>query len=98
VGTAWPTDPRPSGVGTGTGGQRWSGPGSLRRAGFQIDNRQAYALENNRGQIIFYVTAGNGVSLDPHVNRQVDLLGTVQVRGEIRGGQYMIVSQVNAAR
>lgn len=94
VGTAWPSDPRQ----TGNTGQRWSGAGSLRRAGFSIDNRQAYALENSRGQIIFYVTAGNGVSLDPHVNRQVDLLGAVQVRGDIRGGQYMVVSQVNAAR
>ena len=94
VGTAWPSASKPS----ASGGQRWSGPGNLRRAGFLIDNRQAYALENNRGQIIFYVTAGNGVSLDPHVNRQVDLLGTVQVRGDIRGGQYMVVSQVNAAR
>jgi hypothetical protein len=96
VGTPWPNDPRSAS--TTTGGQRWSGPGHLRRAGFQIDNRQAYALENSRGQIIFYVTAVSGVSLDPHVNRQVDLYGSVHVRGEIRGGQYMIVSQVNAAR
>lgn len=94
VGTAWPNNTSPS----ATGNQRWSGPGQLRRAGFSIDNRQAYALENSRGQLLFYVTAGNGVSLDPHVNRQVDLLGTVHVRGDIRGGQYMIVSQVNAAR
>lgn len=94
VGTAWPSDSRPS----ATGGQRWSGPGNLRRAPFLIDNRQAYALESKRGQVLFYVTAANGVSLDSYVNRQVDLLGTVQVRGDIRGGQYMVVSQVSAAR
>lgn len=93
VGSAWPNDSKTPTTG---GGQRWSGQGQLRRAGFLIDNRQAYALENNRGQIIYYATAGTGISLDPHVNRQVELLGTVQVRGDIRGGQYMVVTQVNA--
>jgi hypothetical protein len=87
-GLAWPNDPK------ATGGQRWTGPGSLRRAGFTIDGKQAYALENSRGQLTYYVTAGPNVSLDQYVNRQVDLLGNVQVRGEIRGAQYMVVTQV----
>ena len=44
---------------------------------------------------MYYVTAGNGVGLDAFVNRKVELFGSVQVRGDVRGGQYMVVSQVN---
>lgn len=90
VGVAWPADPK-----TAASGQKWTGVGNLRRAGFSVDGKQAYALADSRGQVMYYVTAGNGVGLDSYVNRSVDLLGTVQVRGEIRGGQYMVVSQVN---
>ena len=89
VGIAWPNTATP------TGGQRSSGPGNLRRTLFTIDGKQAYALENPRGQVLYYVTAANGVSLDVYVNKQVELLGNVQVRGDIRGGQYMVVSSAN---
>ncbi len=94
VGLAWPADARTA----NTGAQRWTGVGSLRRAGFNIDGKQAYALESDRGQVLYYVTAGSGVGLDAFVNRAVDLLGAVQVRGDIRGGQYMVVAQVNAMK
>jgi hypothetical protein len=92
VGIAWPNGA------SGNGGDRSTGPGNLRRAGFQIDGKQAYALENTRGQVLYYVTSGKGVGLDAFVNRQVDLIGAVQVRGDIRGGPYMVVSQVNPVR
>lgn len=87
IGVAWPSE-QPN-----KGGQRSTGPGHLRRAGFQIDGKQAYALENDRGQLLYYVTAGNGAGLDSYVNRHVEMFGVTQLRGDIRGGQYMIVSQ-----
>jgi uncharacterized protein YraI len=71
-----------------------TGTGSLRRAPFQIDGKQAYALQNNSGQVLYYVTAAPTVGLDAFINRQVELLGVTQVRGDIRGGQYMVVTQV----
>ena len=94
VGVAWPND---SNAATPTG-DRSTGAGNLRRAPFTIDGKQAYALEKSPGQVLYYVTASTGVSLDVWVNRQVDLVGKVQVRGDIRGGQYMVVTAVNPVK
>jgi hypothetical protein len=77
---------------------RANGAGNLRRAGFLIDGKQAYALENATGRVLYYMTAGPNVGLDAFVNRQVEIFGQTQVRGDIRGGQYMVVSQVNPLR
>jgi len=88
-GVAWPADSR-----TSASTVRSTGTGNLRRAGFLIDGKQAYALENSSGRVMYYVTS-RSVGLDTFVNRQVELMGDVQVRGDIRGGQYMVVSQVN---
>jgi hypothetical protein len=92
AGAAWPNDTKSG------GGQQWSGAGNLRRAPFTIDGKQAYALENGRGQVAYYLTAGGGVTLDSYVNKQVDLLGALQVRGDVRGAQFMVVSQVNLVK
>ncbi|MCE9531268.1 MAG: hypothetical protein K8T89_09125 [Planctomycetes bacterium] len=92
VGVAWPA------TAAANGGQRWSGEGNLRRAGFVVDGKQAYALEDARGHVIYYVTGAPGVTLDVNVNRRVDLLGTVTVRGDIRGAQYLVASKVNVIR
>jgi hypothetical protein len=99
----------PNGSNSGLTGSAWpntansaptksTGVGNLRRAQFAIDGKQAYAFENAGGQLTYYVTAGNGVSLDPYVNRRVELTGNVQVRGDIRGGEYMVVTQINASK
>jgi len=104
---AWPSDPvssstpsSPSGFvatkgSAASNGQRTSGQGNLRKTQFTIDGKQAYALENERGQVLYYATAAPGVSLDGSVNKQVELQGSVQVRGDVRGAEYMVVSQVN---
>ena len=75
-----------------------SGPGWLRRAGFYIDGRQAYALENDQGGPRLYVTAQNGLSLDPYLNRYVELFGAIQTRGDIRGANYMTAARANVLR
>jgi len=89
TGVAWPADSR-----TSANSLKSTGPGNLRRAQFTIDGKQAYALEGTSGRVSYYVT-GKGVSLDTFVNRQVELMGDIQVRGDIRGAQYMVVTQVN---
>jgi len=88
-GTAWPA------TSTIPNSQQTSGPGNLRRTVFEIDGKQAYALENPPGQVIFYVTAAPGQNLDPYVNRRVELFGAVIPRGDVRGAQYMVVTQIN---
>ncbi len=90
-GAAWPPEPRPA-------SSRTTGAGNLRRAGFFIGEKQAYAFEDANGQLLYYVTAGKNVGLDAYVNRRVELTGNVQVRGDIRGGEYMIVSDVTAIK
>ena len=77
---------------------RSSGVGWLRRTGFQIDNKPSYALINSNRQIMYYVTAEPGVNLAPYTERWVELFGAVEVRGDVRGADYMRVSRVNVAR
>ena len=75
-----------------------SGGGLLRRSGLQIDNRQAYVLESYDGRTRLYVTAQPGVNLEGYLNRYVELIGSVNYRGDIRGGDYMSVSRINVLR
>ncbi len=61
-----------------------SGAGRLRLAGRGVDYRRAYVLENSQGQLLMYVTAAQGVDLEPYVNRNVDLYGPIVYRGDLR--------------
>jgi uncharacterized protein YraI len=70
-----------------------SGPGRLYRAPFFIDNKPAFGLEGSGGQLRLYVTAEPGVNLEPFVNRNVDLHGSMLYRGDLRTN-YMTVRQV----
>jgi hypothetical protein len=75
-------------------GPRSSGPGYLRRAGVQIDGQTSYALENRAGDLLLYVTPEPGVNLEPHLNRLVELFGSIRTRGDVRGANHMYVSRV----
>ncbi len=77
---------------------RSSGVGWLRRTGFQIDNKPSFALINSHRQIIYYVTAEPGVDLGPYVQRWVELFGAVEVRGDVRGADYMRVSRLSLVK
>lgn len=71
-----------------------SGPGRLRRAGFFVDGKQAYVLENSQGRPLLYVTAQAGLNLEPYVNRTVELFGPTVYHGDLRTN-YMSAAQVN---
>lgn len=75
-------------------GQQSTGPGWLRRSGFQIDRKQTYALESANGQLRVYVTAEPGIDLESHLNRPVELYGTFEIRGDVRGADYMRVMRI----
>src|SRR5262249_25487819 len=68
--------------------------GYLRRSGFQIDGLTTYALEDRRGDLLLYATAGPGVDLEPFVSQAVELQGSVRHRGDVRGGAHMTVTRV----
>jgi hypothetical protein len=61
-----------------------SAPGRLRRAGFFVDGKQAYVLEDSQGRPLMYVTAQPGVNLEMHLNRIVTLSGPTVYRGDLR--------------
>src|SRR5262249_51670854 len=61
----------------------WHGPGYLRKAAFFLYTQPTYAFEDRLGNLLLYVIAAPGVSLDPYVkepyvNRPVQLFGTVR--------------------
>jgi hypothetical protein len=81
-----------------SGGLRSTGLGWLRATGFTIDNRPAFALVDQNGRIMFYATAEPGVNLIGYANHWVDLFGTIEPRGDVRGGEYIKVSRISLVR
>jgi hypothetical protein len=76
---------------------RSSGPGRLRRTSRTIDGRRAYYLESGQGLMLMYATEQAGVNLEPLVDRNVELLGQVVPRGDVRP-QYMTVVHARELR
>jgi hypothetical protein len=74
-----------------------SGPGRMRRAGFFVDGKQAYVLENSQGRVQLYLTAQQGINLEQFVNRVVDLSGPIEYRGDLRT-HYMRVHEVRVVQ
>lgn len=77
---------------------RASGPGVLRRAPFQIDQRPTYALLDRQRSLVYYVTPEPGLNLEPFVERWVDLHGTVENRPDVRGAPHLRVTHVYLLR
>ncbi len=75
-----------------------SGPGTLRRAAFQIDGQNAYVLEDSRGNVRVYVVAQQGINLEPFINRQVEMFGPMTNRPELTVRGYMSVGKLHLLR
>lgn len=75
-----------------------SGPGYLRRVAFLIDNQPTFALEDERGFPRMYVVAQPGLSLDPFVNRKVNLFGSMVNRQDMTIRGYMSVKTLHLLR
>lgn len=58
-----------------------SGVGRLRRSAWWLHGQPTYALEDARGQQRMYVTAQPGVNLEPYLNRNVELFGSIMYLG-----------------
>jgi hypothetical protein len=61
-----------------------SGPGVLRRAPFFIDQKVTYVLESSNGVARMYVSPQPGLNLEYYIGRNVDLVGVVQYRGDVK--------------
>jgi hypothetical protein len=72
-----------------------SGPGWLYRSGRNLEGRPTYLLQRAGGTNLLYVTPGPGVSLEPFVNKSVQLFGPTEYRGDLRAW-LMTVSDVQA--
>jgi len=75
-----------------------SGPGFLRRSAFSIEGQTAYVLENARGYPVVYAIAQPGLSLDPYINRQVELFGPMVSRPDLATNGYMSVGKLHLLR
>jgi hypothetical protein len=61
---------------------RWSVWARLRRTAFDKDGQPMYVLEDNRGQVLLYVTTGSGFTLRDYVGKTVALYGTITYRND----------------
>jgi hypothetical protein len=78
-----------------TTSEQWIGPGWLRTACFQLQGNQVYAFSDKQMNLLCYVVAGPGVSLDRYLSRWVHLSGARSYRtdADVRY-EYLIVNQV----
>jgi hypothetical protein len=83
---------------TAAAGTVASGPGWLRRSGVQIDGRPAFVLENNGGQLRYYLLAQPGLNLELFLNRPVEVFGPMVQRSELAGGGYVSVNRLHLLR
>src|SRR5262249_51179180 len=67
--------------------------GYLRGSGRSCDGKPTYVLESSQGQILSYVTAQEGVSLEAYRGKRVELAGPMWWRGDLRAN-YMTASRV----
>lgn len=75
-----------------------TGPGWLRRTGILIDGKTAYVLEDNRGQVRYYLLPLAGQTLESYVNRPVDVTGPFVPRSDFGGGGHISVNYVQQLR
>ena len=77
-----------------------SGVGYLRASSVMINERPSYALEDGRGQLMFYATTepGSDLNLEAYLRKPVDLWGFVQVRSDVRGAPHMVVQSAHVAK
>lgn len=76
----------------------WTGAGTLRQASMRTKDKQYYALEDSRGQLLHYAIAGsNGLELEKYAKKKVDLFGTVSYSQELRAN-VVTVTRVDAVK
>jgi hypothetical protein len=78
---------------TGAMSVQMAGPGRLQHSNCWIDGRATYVLESAQGQVLAYLAPQSGVDLEHFVGQNVEALGQIVPRADVRG-QYMTVARV----
>jgi hypothetical protein len=75
-----------------------SGPGWLRRSSVVIDGRPAFVLDDNSGQLRYYLVGQPGLDLSMFVNRPVEVFGAFIPRNDLAGSGYISVGRLHLLR
>jgi hypothetical protein len=63
---------------------KWNGPGYLQELQkVYLDGQVVYSLQDDRGSVLYYVTAVEGLNLKNYVGKRVQLYGAVSTRPEL---------------
>jgi hypothetical protein len=77
---------------------KWSGPGVLREvARVFVDGQQVYALQDDRGQVLYYTTAAGNTNLKAYNDRRVQLYGVVTQKPTLYR-PHLAAERIEAAR
>ncbi len=80
-------------VQTGAVSVQMLGPGQLLRSASPIDGRPTYVLNSPQGTVIAYLTPQAGVDLERYVGQNVEALGQLVPRNDMRD-RYMTVARL----
>jgi hypothetical protein len=76
----------------------WTDPGYLREMQkVFVDGLQAFALEDEKGNVLLYVTSTAGIELRNFTGKKVQLFGTRQTRADLYR-PYLVVEKIEPAR
>jgi hypothetical protein len=79
-------------------GGKWNGPGYLQELQkVYLDGQPVYALQDDRGSVLYYVTAVSGLNLRNYAGKRVQLYGAVDTRPELYK-PHISVERVEAAK
>ena len=79
-------------------GGKWSDPGYLQELQkVYVDGQQVFSLQDDRGNVLYYVTAVSGINLRNYAGKRVQLYGAVSQRPELYR-PHIAVERVEVAK
>ena len=77
---------------------KWSNAGYLHELQkVYVDGQQVFSLQDDRGNVVYYVTAVSGINLKNYSGKRVQLYGVVAERAELYR-PHMAVERVEVAK
>jgi hypothetical protein len=77
---------------------KWSSPGKLvEQQRVFVDGQSVFSFEDDRGSVMYYVTAASGINLRTYAGKRVQLYGTVSQRPELYR-PHMLVERIEPAK
>ena len=80
------------------GAGKWSSPGYLQELQrVYVDGQPVFSLQDDRGNVVYYVTAVSGINLKNYNGKRVQLYGTVAQRPELYK-PHLLAERVDVAK